>query len=223
MQPANLPAPPRAERLPPPPSHNLIAAALAISLLLHASLMLTGGTPAGSLGVAGRADEHAPRRTWLSARLAPPAPKALPRPERIMPTAPPEPAAPEEVPAPPEPPPMASAPAGEAGFGLLPTEIPQPEESTYFKPAELDTRAVPIAPIDPRPEVSARVPVIIRLEIFISATGTVDKVEVRSVSVEGYPTDFAVRAFKDARFDPAKIAGAAVPSRKTIELSYEPN
>ena len=139
-----------------------------------------------------------------------------------MPTAAPEPAA-EEMPAPAEPPPLAPEPAGEAGFGILPAEIPQSEESTYFKASELDTRAVPIAAIEPRPETAARVPVTIRLEIFISAAGTVDKVEVRSVSVEGYPTDFAVRAFKDARFDPAKIAGAAVPSRKTIELSYEPN
>ena len=69
---------------------------------------------------------------------------------------------------------------------------------------------------------SARGEVTIRLALYISATGAVDKVEVVSVNPEDFPTDFAVRAFAQARFDPARIADAAVASKKTIELTFQP-
>jgi len=98
-----------------------------------------------------------------------------------------------------------------------------PPEPVYHKATELDLRAVPIAPIEPQPDVVARGTVKIKLEIYISATGSVDKVEVLSVAPDSYPTDFAVRAFKNGHFDPARIAGTPVASKKTIELTFEPN
>jgi hypothetical protein len=137
-------------------------------------------------------------------------------------------------PSPPEPIPEPSledpAPAAAAlpenntseGIGLLPAPVPEAETPVYFEPRQLDQRAVPIASVDPQPERASRVPVTIRLQLYISAMGTVDKVEVLSVTPEDYPADFAVRAFATARFDAARIAETQVASVKTIELTFEP-
>jgi len=198
-------------------------AAVAASLALHGLLILSGGALSGSSRLAGNAGiEEGPRQTWLQAHIAAaplPRPEAPPRPERMMPTPPP---VPEPIVEPAPVPLPLPEPAGEEGFGVLPANIPQTEEPVYFKATELDERAVPMAAIQPQPDVATRGEVRIRLEIYISAAGTVDKVEVISVTPEGTSTDFAVRALKNVRFIPAKIGDEAVASMKTIELNIAP-
>jgi hypothetical protein len=227
----------------------ILAAALAASFLLHGLLLIASGNLHGSWLDSGQAsDGQAQNHAWLRARLAAstpsrpvetsptPAIAVAPAPAgagaarpagadgtRIVDRAAALPSPP--VPIPEEPAPAAAVPPenhATEGIGLLPAPVPEAEAPVYFEPRQLDQRAVPIASVDPQPERASRVPVTIRLQLFISAAGTVDKVDVLSVTPEDYPADFAVRAFATARFDAARIAEVPVASVKTIELTFEP-
>jgi hypothetical protein len=227
----------------------VLATALAASFILHGLLLIASGNLHGSwLGSGQASDGRAQSHSWLRAQLMDPLP-ARPVPVAPAPVIAAAPAHAGEhtarpavadgarivdraaalpsLPAPvlEEPAPAATVlPENHAteGIGLLPAPVPEAEAPVYFEPRQLDQRAVPIASVDPRPERASRVPVTIRLQLFISAAGTVDKVDVLSVTPEDYPADFAVRAFATARFDAARIAEVPVASVKTIELTFEP-
>lgn len=225
----------------------VLAAALAASFILHGLLLIASGNLHGSWLDSGQAsDGQAQNHSWLRTHLAAPIPSrpvetsptpataAVPAPAgaarpavadetRIVDRAAALPSPPEPIPE--EPAPVATVLPGShatEGIGLLPAPVPEAEAPVYFEPRQLDQRAVPIASIDPQPERASRVPVTIRLQLYISAEGTVDKVDLLSVTPEDYPADFAVRAFATARFDAARIAEIPVASVKTIELTFEP-
>jgi hypothetical protein len=220
-----------------PASRGAVRLALMASVGLHALFLFAGGSPAGSSMVTHRdetkSEVHAKLLTAVLRSLPPPSPRpaaqiappALVVAETLMPAAAP-PAAPakttaEQAPLLPVPPPM-PATAQDERFGIFPGELPQTDTPVYFKPSELDVRAAPMDQVFPQPTLPAPTPVTIRLRLFISVTGVVDKIEVVEVSPADYPADFAVDAFKKMRFDPARIAGEPVASQKVIELNLAP-
>jgi len=218
-----------------PASRSAVGLALMVSFGLHALFLFAGGSPDGSSMVAHRDQTKSAVHAKLLTAALRPLPPPSPRPvaqivppaevaaETLMPAAAP-PAAPVETTADQAallPVPM-PATAHDEGFGIFPGELPQADTPVYFKPGELDVRAAPMDQVFPQPTVPAPAPVTIRLRLFISATGVVDKIEVVEVSPADYPADFAVDAFKKTRFDPAKIAGEPVASQKVIELNLAP-
>jgi len=198
--------------------------AAGVSLLLHTLLVVSGGALSGSPRFAGTTQRESDRPpALLKARLATLKPPSLPPAPLPLPAAPAPAVLADETPTPK--PASVATPAEDEAYGLLPAEIPPaeiPQEPVYFRASELDVRALPMASIQPLPDVAPRTRATIRLEVYISAAGTVDKVEVLSVVPDDFPTDFAVRAFKELRFDPAKMGGSQVASKKTIELTYAP-
>ena len=98
-----------------------------------------------------------------------------------------------------------------------------PPSPDYAKTSELDTSPVPLADITPDyPAAAAFRRGHVVLELFISETGIVDRVDVLSATPPGIFDDSARTAFLQAKFEPGRRRGVASRSRMTIEVDYRP-
>jgi TonB family protein len=97
-------------------------------------------------------------------------------------------------------------------------------DSTYYRAAEVDSRAVPLSPIQPaNPDITGKEQGIVVLRLYINSTGRVDNVVI--VRAEPYHTfgPSLLLPFRQARFVPARKGGVAVNSEMLIELRYGPS
>lgn len=99
-------------------------------------------------------------------------------------------------------------------------------ESRYFDSSEVDLKAEPIelAPlVYPEAAYIRRLPGIVKMRVYISASGTIDAVDVVSAD----PPDLFERAALDAllktRFKPAELFGHPVASVKTVSVNFDPH
>jgi TonB family protein len=97
-------------------------------------------------------------------------------------------------------------------------------DDTYYKAAEVDSRAVPLSAIQPvNPDITGKEQGIVVLRVYINSRGTVDNVVI--VRAEPYHTfgPSLLLPFRQARFVPARKGGVAVNSEMLIELRYGPS
>jgi TonB family protein len=94
--------------------------------------------------------------------------------------------------------------------------------SGYYSARDVDVRATPIGEIEPSsPDLTGTVTGYVVLRLQINAQGTVDRIIVDK-AVPDYafgPGTFA--SFERARFEPARKNGQAVPSEMKVELHYQ--
>jgi protein TonB len=198
-----------------PASPARLAAALAASLVLHAAAALTlAATPPGSpSGQGGRTT------TPLPARLVVPG-------VSVSAAAPPQPALPVEAPSAvrPEKTPKTLATAPPARRGEAPAQaLGLGAETIHYLPSELDVRPRLRTPIDPPyPRVAPPDGGYLVLQLLISETGAVEKVNVAAADPEGFFEQTAIEAFAAARFAPGMRNGVAVKSQTWIELKFHP-
>jgi protein TonB len=97
-------------------------------------------------------------------------------------------------------------------------------ESDYLAPRELDVRPqIRKHPVLKYPRsVPEKITGRVVLRLFISAKGTVDRVSVVSAEPRGLFEKSAVAGFSKVRYDPGKKNGAAVRSKVTVEVNYNP-
>lgn len=183
-----------------------------------------------------------PEAPDLPAAPRPPAvlqPVPVPAADAPLPTAAPVPApalepvaplVPEPAPAPappPEPAPGPPAPAGSAIPEVSPPAtltIKSAVDLNYYSARELDVqpralrRIVPVYPPGPdRDGISGRV----RLQLKLEADGRVSEVTVLAAEPPGLFEESAVKAFRPARFRPAKRGGRPVRALMEIEVVYD--
>jgi len=97
-------------------------------------------------------------------------------------------------------------------------------DNTYYRAAEVDSRAVPLSPIQPvNPDITGTEQGIVVLRLYINSTGRVDNVVI--VRAEPYHTfgPSLLLPFRQARFVPARKGGMAVNSEMLIEVRYGPS
>ena len=95
----------------------------------------------------------------------------------------------------------------------------------YLTSSEVDQRAVPVemAPLlYPRTAYINRLRGTVRVRVYISAAGRVDKAEVVDAVPKGHFEDAAIDAVQRTSFTAARKAGRAVPSQKLIEVEFDP-
>lgn len=163
----------------------------------------------------------------LAADDPPPAAAPVPAPAP-EPATPPAPTPPAAAPAPPlEGKPEPAAAAGSAAPEVTPPAtlaIKSAVDLNYYSARELDVqpralrRIVPVYPPGPdRDGISGRV----RLQLKLEADGRVSEVEVLTAEPPGLFEESAVKAFRQARFRPAKRAGRPVRALMEIEVVYD--
>jgi len=111
--------------------------------------------------------------------------------------------------------------AGLAGLLLLAGPATA-ADARYWSAKELDVRpqvATHVAPEYPR-DLPAGVRGTVVLDVFVSATGAVDKVTVVRAQPARRFEESAVKAFSAARFVPGKRQGKPAPARLRIEVKY---
>jgi TonB family protein len=97
-------------------------------------------------------------------------------------------------------------------------------DNAYYHATEVDSRAVPLSPIQPaNPDITGTEQGIVVLRLYINSTGRVDNVAI--VRAEPYHTfgPSLLLPFRQARFVPARKDGVAVNSEMLIELRYGPS
>ena len=95
----------------------------------------------------------------------------------------------------------------------------------YLTSSELDERAAPLelAPlVYPERAHLNRIAGSVRVRVFISRAGTVDRAEVVSASPAGHFEEAALEAVRSSRFSAGRKDGEAVPSQKVIEVNFDP-
>jgi TonB family protein len=95
----------------------------------------------------------------------------------------------------------------------------------YLASSELDERAAPLelAPlVYPEKAYLNRIPGTVRVRVFISRAGAVDRAEIVAASPAGHFEAAALEAVRRSRFSAGRKDGQAVPSQKVIEVSFEP-
>lgn len=106
-----------------------------------------------------------------------------------------------------------------------PVRPSRPAPKRYLKSSEVDERATPVevAPLV-YPEVAYmnRLRGTVRMRLFISAEGRVDRAEVVEAKPKGRFEEAAIDAVQRTRFRPARKDGRAVPSQKLIEVEFDP-
>jgi protein TonB len=191
-----------------------LAAALAASIALHATAALIIATaPPGSLS--GQGDRTtAP----LQARIAAPGAStsaAVPPPATRIDDARSA-ARPEKAALAPAAAPASGSPAAAQALGLG-------AETVYHLPSELDARPQLRTSVDPPyPRVAPPDGGYLVLQLLISETGAVEKVNVAVADPEGFFEQTAIEAFAAARFVPGMRGGVAVKSQTWIELKFHP-
>ena len=107
------------------------------------------------------------------------------------------------------------------GPGALPLTLPR----RYFKASELDQGPTPIelAPlVYPEKEYVNRIHGVVRMQIYISETGAVERCEIVSAMPAGRFEQAAIDAVRASRFQPGIKGGRPVPSQKLIEVGFDP-
>ncbi|MEX1995101.1 MAG: energy transducer TonB [Steroidobacteraceae bacterium] len=124
----------------------------------------------------------------------------------------------------------AAAPPPSAGVKTERTAPPAPAlrgpaSVKYLRPDELDERATPIevAPlVYPEKAYINRIPGTVRMRIYISSDGRVDRTEIIAASPPDHFERAAIDAVQRTRFHPARKGGRPVPSQKLIEVEFDP-
>ncbi len=100
-----------------------------------------------------------------------------------------------------------------------------PEDPRYLPASELDAKPFPLQAVDlqmPKAGSGAEYYGKLRLKVFISAAGGVDRVEVAEATVPPALRDSAVKAFSEVRWEPARKAGKRVKTVKVVEVDFQP-
>ena len=95
----------------------------------------------------------------------------------------------------------------------------------YLSSSEVDERAVPLemAPLlYPKTAYINRIRGMVRVRVYISAAGRVDKAEVVDAAPKGHFEEAAIDAVQRTTFTAARKAGRAVPSQKLVEVEFDP-
>ncbi len=117
----------------------------------------------------------------------------------------------------------ASAPAATPPARPEPARLPVPRR--YLKSSELDQSPVPVALaplVYPEKEYVNRIRGVVRMQIYISEEGAVERYEVVSAVPAGRFEQAAIEAVLASRFRPGIKGGRAVPSQKLIEVGFDP-
>lgn len=95
----------------------------------------------------------------------------------------------------------------------------------YLTSSEVEERAVPLemAPLlYPKTAYVNRIRGMVRVRVYISAAGRVDKAEVVDAAPKGHFEEAAIEAVQRTTFTAARKAGRAVPSQKLVEVEFDP-
>lgn len=95
----------------------------------------------------------------------------------------------------------------------------------YFTSSEVDERAVPLemAPlVYPKSAYINRIAGTVRVRVYISAAGRVEKAEVVHAVPKGHFEEAAMEAVQRTSFTAARKGGRPVPSQKLIEVEFDP-
>ena len=106
-----------------------------------------------------------------------------------------------------------------------PARAPHPAPKRYLKSSEVDERATPLemaALVYPEVAYMNRLRGTVRMRIFISSDGRVERTEVVEATPRGHFEKAAVEAVERTRFRPARKDGRPVPSQKLIEVEFDP-
>lgn len=117
----------------------------------------------------------------------------------------------------------APAPVGTPAARPEPPRLPLPRR--YLKSSELDQSPVPVALaplVYPEKEYMNRIRGVVRMQIYISEDGAVERYEVVSAVPAGRFEQAAIEAVLASRFRPGIKGGRAVPSQKLIEVGFDP-
>lgn len=99
------------------------------------------------------------------------------------------------------------------------------EEGPYVPAAELERKPYPLAQIDPDyPGTAdgAQYYGRLKMNVYISASGKVDRIEVVEAGVPPAFLEAARSAFAASRWEPGVKAGRKVRSVKAVEVRFEP-
>lgn len=95
----------------------------------------------------------------------------------------------------------------------------------YLSSSEVDERAAPLemaALLYPEKAYLNRIRGTVRMRVYISSAGRVDKVEVVDAAPKGHFEQAAMEAVQRTSFSPARKGGHTVPSQKLIEVEFDP-
>lgn len=95
----------------------------------------------------------------------------------------------------------------------------------YLTSSEVEERAVPLemAPLlYPKTAYVNRIRGMVRVRVYISAAGRVDKAEVEEAAPKGHFEEAAIDAVQRTTFKAARKGGRAVPSQKLVEVEFDP-
>lgn len=101
----------------------------------------------------------------------------------------------------------------------------RPAAPKYLGSSEVDEPATPIemaALVYPERAYLNRIAGKVRLRIYISADGRIDKADIVAAVPAGHFEQAAIDALQHTRFQPARKAGRPVPSQKLIEVEFDP-
>lgn len=128
----------------------------------------------------------------------------------------------------------ASIPEASNYRGEAPASIPVPPPpilpafplpNRYYRAAEIDEKAEPIdipPLIYPEEAYLRRIEGTVVLRVFISASGTIDSVDLLSATPPDLFEQSALDAVLATRFRPARLFGRPVNSQKTLEIRFDP-
>lgn len=106
-----------------------------------------------------------------------------------------------------------------------PAPVARASPKRYLTSSEVDERAVPLemAPLlYPKTAYVNRIRGMVRVRVYISAAGRVDKAEVVEAAPKGHFEEAAIDAVQRTTFTAARKAGRAVPSQKLVEVEFDP-
>jgi protein TonB len=106
-----------------------------------------------------------------------------------------------------------------------PAPLARASPKRYLSSREVDERAIPLemAPlIYPKTAYINRIRGMVRVRVYISAAGRVDKAEVVEAAPKGHFEEAAIDAVQRTTFTAARKAGRAVPSQKLVEVEFDP-
>lgn len=106
-----------------------------------------------------------------------------------------------------------------------PAPLARASPKRYLSSSEVDERAVPLemAPLlYPKTAYINRIRGMVRVRVYISAAGRVDKAEVVDAAPKGHFEEAAIDAVQRTTFTAARKAGRAVPSQKLVEVEFDP-
>ena len=106
-----------------------------------------------------------------------------------------------------------------------PAPLARASPKRYLSSSEVDERAVPLemAPLlYPKTAYINRIRGMVRVRVYISAAGRVDKAEVVDAAPKGHFEEAAIDAVQRTTFTAARKAGRAVASQKLVEVEFDP-